>query len=169
MASTICSTGSSSGSRPIVELYASLRKLCNFASGENGHPFSSAEEQLEFLFHTHLPSLETWYDDQFVPAMRLYEASTGKSAAMATKYKQFADVYGKMEHMASKTLESVNMVRHFPATMNLQSSLTFSHSFPQRPFAIHHLKTEISFATASSSVPVCTVTFGRTWSRPLTT
>lgn len=128
MASTICSTGSSSGSRPIVELYASLRKLCNFASGENGHPFSSVEEQLEFLFHTHLPSLETWHEEQFVPAMRLYEASTGKSAAMATKYKQLADVYGKMGHMASKTLESLNMVRSFPAAIDLQSCLTFSSS-----------------------------------------
>ena len=97
-------------SRPIVALYNSLFKLCASAFDDFVRHFASVDEQLDYLWFSHLPNLERWYDEQFVPAMCQYEQMVAKCAVEASKCKQFAKLYSKNDHMTNKAFEYVNKV-----------------------------------------------------------
>lgn len=95
---------------PMAKLYESLKKLCDHATDNSSHHFKSVDEQLIYLWSEHVPSLEKWYLEKFVPSIRNYEQSIGKSAAKAEKCKQLAEHYSKNEEFVEKAFEFINEV-----------------------------------------------------------
>lgn len=91
-------------------LYVSLKKLCDYAADSSAHHFKSVDEQLNFLWSMHIPSLEKWYLQEFVPSIRSYEQSIGKSATKAEKCKQLAEHYSKNEEFVENAFEYINEV-----------------------------------------------------------